>query len=413
MIQKLRRKFIAAAMASLALVLLVILGGVNWMGYQKAVSDADAILALLSSNQGVFPPLAQIQGRQDAARTPPWNLSPETPYESRYFSVFLDETGQPVRADMGQIAAVDEAQAREWAARVWASGRTSGFLTEYRFHRCDEPRGSRIIFLDCDRSLSAVRTTLFSSLLVSALGLGAVFLLLLLLSGRIVRPMAESYEKQRRFITDAGHELKTPLTIIGADTDLAEMEFGENEWLADIRRQTRRLSDLTEDLIYLSRMEEERPPIQPIEFPLSDVAEEMAQSFQAASRQQGKELETDIQPMLSCTGDEKAIRQLFSILLDNAMKYAPAGGRVALRVFRQGRTVQISVSNPTVQPVDRDQLGRLFERFYRGDSARDSQTAGHGLGLSIARSIVQAHKGTIRAESPDGCSLTLTISLAA
>lgn len=124
-----------------------------------------------------------------------------------------------------------------------------------------------MIFLDCSRSLSSFRATLLASVALSLLGLSAVLVLLLVLSSRIVRPMAESHEKQKRFITDAGHELKTPMTIIGADADLAEMECGENQWLSDIRRQAQRLTSLTNDLIYLSRMEEEQPKLQRIAFP--------------------------------------------------------------------------------------------------------------------------------------------------
>lgn len=235
--------------------------------------------------------------------------------------------------------------------------------------------------------------------------------MLLILSKRIVRPVAESYEKQKQFITDAGHELKTPMTIISADADLAEMECGENQWISDIRRQAQRLTDLTNDLIYLSRMEEEQPKLQRIDFPLSDVTEEMAQSFQALAKSQEKEFTLHIQPMISFTGDEKAIRQLLSILLDNALKYSPAGGQLKLVLEKQGRSIVLLVSNTSAQPIEQDKLPHLFDRFYRTDQSRSSQTGGYGLGLSIARSIVLAHKGKIRAESGDGRTLTIMIYL--
>ena len=245
------------------------------------------------------------------------------------------------------------------------------------------------------------------------LGLAAVLFLLLILSRRIVRPMAESYEKQRQFITDAGHELKTPMTIISADADLAEMECGENQWLTDIRRQAQRLTALTNDLIYLSRMEEEQPKLQYIDFPISDVVEEMAQSFAAPARSQDKELQVQVQPMLSFKGDEKGIRQLASILLDNALKYSPPGGQLALRLEKQGRNLLLTVSNTCAQPMEQDKLPHLFDRFYRTDQSRNSQSGGYGLGLSIARSIVSAHKGKIRAESHDGTQLSIQVKLAA
>ena len=421
MIKKLRRKLITACMLSLAVVLLVILGGVNLVSYQKVVDDADTVLSLLAANGGVFPKSHQDQGERPEEGVPPVLgkkdpfapriLSPETPYESRFFSVVLGEDGQVLETDMDQIAAVDREEAAAYAQGVAQSGRDAGFWGNYRYLLSQEEGVSRVIFLDCGRSLSSFRSTLLASVALSLLGLLAVLVLLLILSHRIVRPVAESYEKQKQFITDAGHELKTPMTIISADADLLEMECGENQWLTDIRRQAQRLTGLTNDLIYLSRMEEEQPKLQVIQFPLSDLAEEMAQSFAAPAQSQGKELEVSVQPMLSCTGDEKAIRQLISILLDNALKYSPQGGKLALKLEKQGRGVLLTVSNTTAQPMERDKLSHLFDRFYRTDQSRSSQTGGYGLGLSIARSIVLAHKGKIRAESPDGTSLSVAVTL--
>lgn len=422
MIKRLRRKLVAACMISLAIVLAVILGGVNLMSYQKVVADADTVLTLLGNNDGEFPklhsgsetppdggvPMDRGRGKRDLLGTK--GLSLETPYESRFFSVVLNEDGQALQTDIAQIAAVDEESAQLYAQSAVESGHTAGFLDDYRYLVLAEEGNTRVIFLDCGRSLSSFRTTLLASVALSLLGLLAVLVLLLILSHRIVRPVAESYEKQKQFITDAGHELKTPMTIISADAELAEMECGENQWLVDIRRQTERLTGLTNDLIYLSRMEEEQPPLQVIEFPLSDVAEEMALPFLAPAKSQEKELAMHIQPMLSFTGDEKAIRQLISILLDNALKYSPAGGQLELRLEKQGRNILLTVTNTTIQPVEKDKLSHLFDRFYRSDQSRNSQTGGYGLGLSIARSIVLAHKGKIRAESPDGATLSVVVS---
>ena len=422
MIKKLRRKLIAACMISLAIVLTVILGGVNLMSYQKVVADADTVLTLLGNNNGAFPkihnepenlpdgevPMDRGTGRRDFLGQN--RLSPETPYESRFFSVLLGENNQVLETDTGQIAAVDAEAAELYAQSVIESGHTTGFLDDYRYLVLTEEENTRIIFLDCGRSLSSFRMTLLASVSLSLLGLLAVLVLLLILSRRIVRPMAESYEKQKQFITDAGHELKTPMTIISADVDLAEMECGENQWLTDIRHQTERLTGLTNDLIYLSRMEEEKPPLQVIEFPLSDVAEEMALPFLAPAKSQEKELTLHIQPMLSFVGDEKAIRQLISILLDNALKYSPTGGQLELHLEKQGRNILLTVSNTALQPVDEDKLSHLFDRFYRSDQSRNSQTGGYGLGLSIAKSIVLAHKGKIRAETCNGMSMSVIVS---
>lgn len=418
MIKKLRRKLIAASMFSLTVVLLVILGGINLMSYCKIVNDADAILAVLGDNSGTFP-MSQTEHADNPMLTHKTNkrlirsLSPETPYESRYFSVLIDRNGQVLQTDTGQIAAIDAQDAASYALRVWQSGGTQGFVDRYRYLRQTDGDCIRMIFLDCTRSLSSLHTTLFASVSLALIGLTAVFVLLLFLSKRIIRPVIESDEKQKRFITDAGHELKTPLTIIGADTDLAEMECGENQWLSDIRRQAQRLTGLTNDLIYLSRMEEEQPKLQRIEFPLSDVVEEMAQSFAAPAKSQGKTLSIEVQPMLSYTGDEKSIRQLVSILMDNALKYTPTDGHLSICLKKHNRNLLLSVSNTTTQIMDKNSLSHLFDRFYRMDQSRNAQTGGYGLGLSIAQSIVTAHKGKIRAESPDPKSLTITVSLTA
>lgn len=410
MMRALRRKLIVATMLSLTVVLTVILGGVNLMSRQKMVAEADAILAVLAENQGSFPHRGFPRDPMPQRPTGAPGMSPETPYESRYFSVLLDADGRILQTDTGQVAAIDDETANAGAAKILATGRTTGFWEQYRYLRSEESDGTRLIFLDCTRSLSSLRTTLLYSIALALLGLGTVLVLLLLLSQRIIRPVAESYEKQKRFITDAGHELKTPLTIISADTDLAEMECGENQWLTDIRRQAQRLTALTHDLIFLSRMEEQ-PQLQLLDFPLSDLVEETAKSFLAPAKSQGKTLSLSIQPLLSCTGDEKSLRQLLSILLDNALRYAPSGADIAVELQSKGRSILLRVSNPMAHPLDKAALEHLFDRFYRGDAARSA--GGYGLGLSIARSIVAAHRGKIRAECPDGVTLTMAVTLPA
>ena len=419
MMKRLRIRLIAVTMLSLSLVLLVILGGVNLMSYRKTISDADAILQLLADNAGAFPlrmrgddPLRRAdEPAPDSGALRMRGLSDETPYESRFFSVLLDGDGRVLGVDTGKIAAVDGETATAYALAVTQAGKPRGFTDGYRFLVSAEGGGTRVIFLDCGRSLSAAFTVLAASVALALLGLLAVLALLVAFSGRIVRPVAEGYEKQRRFITDAGHELKTPLTIIGADADLLELELGESEWLADIRAQVVRLTGLTQDLITLSRMDEAQPRLQRIEFPFSDMAEEVAQSFQALARAQDESLALDIAPMLSFTGDEKALRQLVSILLDNAVKYAPAGSVIDVSLAREGRFLRLAVCNPVERPLTGEQLSHLFDRFYRADASRASETGGYGLGMSIARSIVSAHRGKIRAECPEGGALRVTVTL--
>ena len=418
MIKKLRFKFIAVSMLSLTFVLVVILGSINWMSYRKTIGEADDILSVLAANHGMFPQMDAAPRKEMPQDMSPkdgtlrkHNFSAETPYESRFFSVLIGESGKAISVDIGKIAAVDQTTAETYAIDVWKSGKSRGFCDNYRFTLNEEPSGTRVIFLDCGRSLSTFHTMLFASFTISLLGLSAVLLLLILFSGRIIKPVAESYEKQKRFITDAGHEIKTPLTIISADADLLEMEFGKSEWLTDLRRQTNRLTNLTSDLIYLSRMDEEKPRLQMIEFPLSDMMEEITQSFQSLIKSQSKQLIAEIPPLISFTGDEKAIRQLLSILLDNAIKYSPEGSTICVKLEKDNHAVKLLVSNTTVQPIESSSLKHLFDRFYRLDQSRSSSTGGYGLGLAIARSIVTAHRGKIWAESPKENFLSIHVSL--
>lgn len=279
-----------------------------------------------------------------------------------------------------------------------------------RYTTVTSDSGTRVIFLDCQRTLSSFHTLVFTSVSVCLIGMLLVLLLMFLLSGYIIKPFIENHEKQKQFITDAGHELKTPLTIINADAEILEMDYGQNEWLADIQEQTKHLTSLTNNLITLSRMEEERTRLQMIDFPFSDMVEETIQSFQSLARTQNKTFETSIQPMISLYGDEKALTQLVSILLDNAMKYSTPEGEISLCLEKAGNNVKLSVYN-TADSIDREQLPHLFDRFYRTDKSRSSRTGGYGLGLSIAAAVVNTHKGKITATTQDEHSLLITVTL--
>ena len=236
-------------------------------------------------------------------------------------------------------------------------------------------------------------------------------ILVVVFSKMVFKPVAESDRKQRQFITDAGHEIKTPLTIIDANTEVLEMEHGESQWTQSIRGQVKRLSALTANLIALSRLDEGGRQLQKLEFSLSDAVSETARSFQALAMTQEKSLDARITPNLTYRGDEAAIRQLTGILLDNALKYSDGPGQICLSLKPRGRSgCTLTVTN-TVQGLEPGDLNCLFERFYRADRSRNSVTGGYGLGLSIARAIVSAHKGKIGAESPDGKSLTIHVNL--
>lgn len=450
MISKLRIKFIAISMLSMLAVLALIIAGINILNYLNSVSDADETLRYLAANSGDFPALSGYD-RPDGDRPPPgddnmsggWGvrppshsdmgfghhdgrrqsndrfskfeerMSPEFPFESRYFYVLYDSGCNLCRVNTDRISAVDTGEAVEYAAAVLQSDSETGFADSYRYLRSDTEDGNiLVVFLDCGRTLDTNRSFLTTSLLTSAAGLLAVFLLIYFFSGWVFAPVAESYEKQKRFITDAGHEIKTPLAIISADADVLGMDLGEdNEWLGDIKKQVTELTGLTNDLVYLSKMEESGAQLSSADFDISAAAEDVAASFRLVARSQGKTFETEVQPSVTMRGDEKTVRRLLSILLDNAVKYSPEGGTVRIRLEQKNKGVMLSVYNTSSTPVPQESLDKLFDRFYRTDPSRNSQTGGHGIGLSVAKAITLAHHGRIYAVSEDGRSLEIIARL--
>ena len=407
MIKKLQWKFIGIAMASLFCVLLIIVGTMNIVNYQSITEEADQTLRILSTNGGNFP-LREDRPMPERPEKP--MMSPELPFASRFFSVTFNQNEEIIATKTDNIAAIDEATARNMATKILHSGDQKGFSGNYRFCVIQETNGHILcIFLDCTNNLNTFHNFLLASCIISLAGLCAVFGLILIFSRRAVRPFSENYEKQKQFITDAGHEIKTPLTIIDADAEVLEMELPENEWIQDIRKQTKRLAALTNDLIYLSRLEETRSDFTRIDFPLSDVVTETVHTFQAPAKIQQKQITTQITPLISYCGDEKAIRQLLVILLDNALKYTPENGEIHVALGKQGKDIVCVVSNTVYFPVPHPE--KLFDRFVRGDASRNSETGGYGIGLSIAKAIVSGHKGRICAYMKDTDSFGITIIL--
>ena len=405
MIQKLRVRFVILAMSTLLTVLLVLVGGINIANYTGIVSEADRLLS--PENLGRME--KTIGGKADIGFNGP--LAQERHNYARFFSVTLAADGTILDVQIPVFSFVEREEATALAEKVCAQPSDNGFQSVYRYSRQSSGDDTVTIrFLDCGRELGSFQRFLLVSLILSALGVLVLFGIVVYFSGRIVRPFAESYEKQKQFITDAGHEIKTPLTIIQADADVLEMDLGENEWLADIQNNVRRLTDLTNDLVSLARMEEGGTPLELVEIPISDVVVETAQSFRTLAQAQNKELIIRAEPMLSMDADEKAIAKLVGILMDNALKYAPEGTAIILCLEKQGKQLRLWVENVSAVPLPEGNLNRLFERFYRTDPSRNSQTGGHGIGLSIASAIASAHNGQIHASQPRPDSLRITVT---
>lgn len=423
-------------MLSISLVLFVIIGSINLASYLNISHTINSRLELILANGGTFPAFNQhpdglagqpqdkpaIQPQPDHADAPypkdafhQRGISAESPFDTRYFTVKMDSDGTIKAVNTGKIAAISTTSASEYALSLYEKGRTNGYIDCYKYaaeEKTDAGGNSAIlyVFLDCERELSAFRSFLFASLGISLAGLLVFFLLVFFFSKQMVRPMAESYEKQKRFITDASHEIKTPLTIIDANTEVLEMTEGENEWTQSTRRQIKRLAALTERLVFLSRMDEESARPKMLDFSLSEAVLDTAGPFRAVAASGRKTLDISVEPDVSFHGDEKNIRQLVSLLLDNAMKYSDADGTIRLQLHAAGRNPVLTVFN-TVDAIETGNLDYLFDRFYRTDASRNSETGGFGIGLSVAQAIVTAHKGRITASSADGKSILFTVTL--
>ncbi len=387
--KKLKTKFIIGTAAALTIVLILIVGAINIFNYQSVISDANDILKIIMENSGRFPNKPDTD-LPDVDIT----ITPESPFESRYFTVVFD--GEELfSVDTTSIAAINNEQAVKIAKFVLSGNKERGFYQNYRFMIGDNGGKTAVVFLDCTKLLDSANTFLLLSIVVSLISIFAVFILLWVISDKIVNPMVDAYEKQKTFITNAGHDIKTPITIIDADAELLEMDIGDNEWLKDIKKQASRLAALTSELIYLSRMEEQERAMH-TDFPLSDIIDEVVSSFGGPAKTKNISISSRIPPAVYYKGDEGDIRKLLNILLDNAVKYSPEGETVRIVMKRQGFGVAIKVSNAAPN-IKGSSIKHMFDRFYRSDEARGSE-GGFGIGLSVASAIVNAHKGRISAE---------------
>ena len=338
------------------------------------------------------------------------HMSPETPFETRYFTVKFNTDGIVTAIDTSQIAAVDDIRAEGYAKSLYAENKYDGYLNAYKFVRGNTENGEIIyVFLDATRELESMRSFLVSSLVISGLGILLIFILMLLLSDVVLKPIIESYEKQKRFITDAGHEMKTPLTVISANAEIIEMECGESQWLTGIKSQVSKLASLTEKLVVLSKMEE-GIKLEMSEFLLSDALFDTCGQYKSIAMSKGITFELDISEDLMMVGNEVEIRRCISLLLDNAFRYVNENGWVRVSAKKNTGNVEIKISN-SASGIEKGSLDRWFDRFYRTDLSRNSDTGGSGIGLSVVKAIVLAHGGSVRAHSDSGDEVEFTINI--
>lgn len=413
MLKRLQRRFVAIACVALITIVFVELFAVNAINIYQRDTDLRNTLTLIAENDGHFPTstvsISDYYSFWNPFASPDLNV--ETPYSTRYFVVKLQGN---IVTDISteNIAAVTDRDAFEFASQIYPNSPGFGVIDSYRYYYVKDAstEKSMIIFVDFQRELESCFTLVSISLVV-----GLVCILLLIfpvykISNRALRPVKNSIEKQKQFITDAGHELKTPLAIISADADVLEICEGENEWLTSIKDQTQRLSVLVKNLVELSKLDEAAEEVQHETFDLSEAVLDTAANFETIAKAKELRFSVNAQEHIMYKGNEAELRQLVSLLCDNAVKYASENGRVTVSLYKASKNVCLDVFNDC-DHVDKEQLPRLFDRFYRADNSRSRETGGYGIGLSIAKAIVLRHKGKISAETADSKSLVFKVVL--
>ena len=434
MVKQLQKKFIISAMLAVTILLVVLIGGINVFNYLTTSGDNDRLMEMLGNSfenstmwnadttDNTQPPQSitgtqqnttDASGNQNDTGFPPQDNGTKPPDDkknngfgrhdknavesARYAAVAIDKNGNIIRTDVTHISSLteDEATAITEALKNTASG--TGAYSGYLYRISDTRTGGRIIILlDNGMQISSFFTVLFISVGAGIFGWLLMLLLVILLSKKTIAPVARGIEKQKQFVTNAGHEIKTPLAIILANTDAMELHNGENKWSKNIRAQTLRLSGLMQNLLMLAKMDENSAKLPMCSFDISSAAEDTVSAFIEPAALKGVMIEQDIQKGLQLNGNRDSIVQLMTVLLDNAVKYTVSGGMIRAKLSGNDKNIALSIAN-TCEPIDHPE--KLFDRFYRGDSARTQKNGGYGIGLSVAQAIAELHKGTITAEN--------------
>ncbi|MDD6483980.1 MAG: HAMP domain-containing sensor histidine kinase [Clostridiales bacterium] len=391
MLSVLRRKFVMYAMLSIMIVMGVLVGSINVSYTVRLNQENDNIIRFIADNDGLLP----VPDDENEQRE--LNLTPESSISTRYFTVKVAKDGKIGDINLQNTVSHTRETAVSYAKNALIRPGNKGIIKNFRYRIIDKPYGSIIVFTDFTTQRHILNSLLFYSVSISLLALTAMFFILLAISSNVVMPAVESIEKQKQFITNAGHELKTPLAIISTNTEVLEMMYGKNDWTKSIRNQTKRLDLLIKSLLKLSRMEE-NGAMDITELDMSETVREIAESFRTAALDRDFKLEISEPVTVKADGD--CVAQLTSILLDNAIKYTEKGDSITVKVLQTPKTAELWVSNSGADLSEED-THRIFERFYRAETSRARKTGGYGIGLSIARSIMDSHGGKISAVCAD------------
>ena len=410
MIYNLRKKFIIISAVSVSVVFIIIFGIIYLVSTSQLNKTMDMLTDVISGNNGTFPDFKDIkeplslEGVQNEIF-----FTPDTPFSTRFFTVWADDENDILRTNVEKISSVSKEEAENYAVQALQSDTMRGWVSNYRFKVYGTDYGKAVVFVngEINRGITLRLLYLVGSVMVGSFIV--ILLLIILISKRVVKPAAESYEKQRQFVTDANHELKTPLTLILSNIDIVESEIGKNEWLDDIRSEGNRMGGLINQLVTLSRMDEDTINLTVEEFDLSNMVSDIVSEFSGLAMKKRKKLLATVAPFIHYIGDEGLIRRLLSILLDNAIKYCDLDGQIDVKVYQKGRYSVITVEN-TYQNIENVELDKLFDRFYRADKAR-THIGSFGIGLSIAKGIAKKHKGDIIAYKKDTSHIGFKVTL--
>lgn len=406
----LQRKFIFAAMTAVSVLLLALLGTINVANIVWSSNQTETLLNDIAESE-------MMSMGQPPSNPGIFSYNPSVPdhfkdikMSSLFFVVRFSYGGDIIQTDTSRMAAISEETAEQIAQQAAELSTDRGEISGFQFKSVDDGRGKLYIFLDVSNQTFSI----FRILLLSAL-IGFVCWLLMLifvifLSKKAIRPIAAGIERQKQFVTDAGHEIKTPLAIILANTDALELHSGGNKWSKNIREQTMRLSGLMQNLLTLAKIDESNINATKESFSLSQTTENSLEMFQEMFLQKNLTIFRNIQPNIEICANKELITRLISILLDNAVKYSPAGGIITAELLKSDKSAFIEISNqcdelPECPPE------KLFDRFFRADMARTQKNGGYGIGLSAASSIVSAHGGSIKAKYLNDNGIVFSVEL--
>lgn len=409
MIKTLQKKFIVTAMTAISVLLILLLGTINIINIGTVGKQIEAKLEMISKNEG-DPHNISTPPEDSPPRAPGAKNDYDTLISSNFFVIRFDKSGNIVYTDVSRISSVSEEEAKELAEKIYTQNELSGKIDGFEYMVKDSRMGfgKVAVFLDTsDDIYSYIRVLVLSG----AIGIACwIFMLLfvILLSKRAIRPIAENIEKQKQFVTNAGHEIKTPIAIIQSNTEAMELYNGENKWSKNIKEQTVRLSELMKNLLTLARMDENNEKLVLSDCSLSQLLTDNIECFRETLALRRITLKTDIQPMISFRANKEHMVQLISVLMDNAVKYTNEDGNIFVSLEGNDKRIKLQFKNtcsqlPSVSP------DKLFDRFYRADEARTQKNGGYGIGLSVAQSIAEAYKGKISAEYENGNTIIFTI----